>query len=189
MCLWGVPFMWSESRTFRSARDFSRGSFRPAVSRRRWFAGLALAAGLTLVAGAGVIALPGAQGGAAVTRADVSLLTIEAPPALAAPQLSPVSHRMSRPLRLTDRDAGAHDLNTRVRNVLSSFGYVAAAEDRLHTLLVRMLAARQSDAYIHAAVAGGYRDGAFTLPESLRMPDGQPDTTRLLAAFLDDARG
>ena len=118
-----------------------------------------------------------------VTRADASLLSIEAPSASQA-----VSRQLRQPIRLTDTDANHSDLRALTANVLAGFGYTAGPGDRLHTLLVQALTEGQSNAYIDALLNTAAARGEFVPPRNLQMSSGRMDTNRLLAALVDKAQ-
>ncbi|WP_299147195.1 hypothetical protein [uncultured Tateyamaria sp.] len=118
-----------------------------------------------------------------VTRADASLLALEAPSASQA-----VSRQLRQPIRLTDTDANHSDLRALTANVLAGFGYTAGPGDRFHTLLVQALTEGQSNAYIDALLNTAAARGEFVPPRKLQMSSGRMDTNRLLAALVNKAQ-
>jgi len=119
-----------------------------------------------------------------VTRADASLLSIEAVSASEA-----VSRQLRQPIRLTDTDARHTDLRSLTAAVLTGFGHEVQPGDRLQTLLVQALTEGQSNAYIDALLNTAAARGEFVPPRGLTLATGRLDTPTLLVALVQQSQG
>ena len=113
-----------------------------------------------------------------VSRADTDLIVLPSP--IRGIRAEPASALLRAPLRITDKKAHAHDLGRLIAQGLAQFGYEVDAGDKLHSLLLQVLAEGQSDAYVDAAVNAALARGDFAGPKQLITPSGALDTDRLL---------
>jgi len=118
-----------------------------------------------------------------VTRADASLLDLDAVPASEA-----VSQQLRQPIRLSDTGGGHRDLRSLAADVLQGFGHPVEEGDRLHGLLVQAITEGQSNAYIDALLNTAAARGDFTPPTQLRLTSGRLNTPALLEALVRQSR-
>lgn len=119
-----------------------------------------------------------------VTRLNAPMIVLPKP--VPTPTLEPISQQLVQPVRLIDKSSRPHDLSVLVTDALHGFGYAAAPNDRLLSLLVKTLAERQSDAYIDAVLNAALSRNEIAPPPVLIDRNGQLETDVLLNAVLNE---
>lgn len=125
-----------------------------------------------------------------VTRAESSLLApllseqaIEIGPAILDGSES-VSDALRQPIRLMNTQEFPLSLRDLVHDTLAAFDHPVTENDAFFLLLVQLLAERQSNAYIAAALQQAYTRGEISVPNVLTDGEGGVDTEVLLGGLI-----